>query len=45
LIFSAARNRGDVGGPAIAAAAKKYDPSRIYGQPVVRKSKENRYLT
>ncbi|XP_060569854.1 serine/threonine-protein kinase Nek1-like isoform X7 [Ruditapes philippinarum] len=39
---SAARNRGDVGGPAVAAAAKKYDPSRIYGQPVVRKSKENR---
>ena len=32
------RNRPE----AAAAAAKRYDPSKIYGAPVVRKSKENR---
>ncbi|KAL4230394.1 Serine/threonine-protein kinase Nek1 [Mactra antiquata] len=39
---SASRNRADPSGPAVAAAAKRYDPSKIYGTPVVRKSKENR---
>ncbi|XP_052226578.1 serine/threonine-protein kinase Nek1-like isoform X2 [Dreissena polymorpha] len=39
---SASRSRPDSAGPAAASAAKKYDPSKIYGQPVVRKSKENR---
>ena len=41
--FLAARNRG-VGPSGVAGSGdKKYDPSRIYGAPVARKSKDNRY--
>ncbi|XP_052793633.1 serine/threonine-protein kinase Nek1-like isoform X2 [Mya arenaria] len=40
---SASRSRPENGpGAAAGSAGKKYDPSKIYGQPVVRKSKENR---